>query len=47
MKRKKCLLWFVGVAVWNFGGLGAKPIMDIIAALFLRHIIDLDRLFTN
>ena len=47
MNRKKYLLWFAGVVVWNFGVPGAKPIMDIIAALFLRHIVDLDRLFTS
>jgi hypothetical protein len=47
MNRKKYLLWFAGVIVWNFGVPNAKPIMDIIAALFLRHVIDLDRLFTS
>ena len=47
MNRKKYLLWFAGVVVWNFGVHGAKPIMDIIAALFLRHVVDLDRLFTS
>ncbi len=47
MNRKKYLLWFAGIVVWNFGVPGAKPIMDIIAALFLRHIVDLDRIFTS
>ena len=47
MNRKKYLLWFAGVVVWNFGVPGAKPIMDIIAVLFLRHGIDLDSLFTS
>ena len=45
MNRKKYILWFVGVIVWNLGVPGAKPIMDIVAALFLRHIVDLDRFF--
>ena len=43
MNRKKYLLLFAGVLVWNFGVPGAKPIMEIIAALFLRHIVDLDK----
>ena len=47
MNRKKYLLWFAGVIAWNFGVPGAKPIMDIIAALFIRHAVDLDRLFTS
>ena len=47
MNRKKYLLWFAGVIVWNFGVLGVKRIMEIIAALFLRDIVDLDRLFTS
>ena len=47
MNRKKYLLWFAGVVVWNFGVLGAKPIMDIIVALFLRHIVGLDKIFTS
>ena len=47
MNRKKYLLWFAGVVVWNVGVLGAKPIMDIIAALILRYVVDLDRLFTS
>ena len=47
MNRKKYLLWFAGVVVWNFGVTGAKPIIAIIEALFLGHVIDLDRLFTS
>ena len=47
MNRKKYILWFADVLVWNFGAHGAKPIMDIIATLFLGHIVVLDRLFTS
>ena len=47
MNIKKYLLWFAGVVVWNVGVPGAKPIMDIIAALFLRHVVNLDRIFTS
>ena len=47
MNRKKYLLWFAGVVVWNFGVPGAKQIMDIIAALLLRHVVNLDRIFTS
>ena len=47
MNRKKYLLWFAGDVVWNFSVPCAKPIMDIIAALFIRHAVDLDRLFTS
>ena len=47
MNRKKYLLCFAGYLVWNVGVPGAKPIMDIIAALFVRHIVNLDKLFTS
>ena len=47
MNRKKYLLWFAGVVAWNVGVFSAKPIMDIIIALFLRDFFDLDRLFTS
>ena len=47
MDSKKYILWFVGVLVWNYGVPGAKPIMDIVAALFLRHVVDLDIFFTR
>ena len=43
MNRKKYLLWFAGVVVWILVYC-AKPIMDIIEALFLRHIIGLDKI---
>ena len=47
MKRKKYMFWFEGVLVWNFGVSGAKPIMDIFTALFLRQIVDSDIFFTS
>ena len=40
-------MWVLGVVAWNFGVPGAKPIYDIIMALVLKHIFELDNLFTR
>jgi len=47
MKKIKYLMWVLGVVAWNFGVPGAKPIYDIIMALVLKHIFELDNLFTR
>ena len=44
MNKFKYILWLIGIA-WNFGVPAAKPVYDVIAALLLRHIVDLDNLF--
>ena len=47
MKKIKYLMWVLGVVAWNFGVPGAKPIYDIIMALVLKHIFELDNLLTR
>ena len=47
MNKIKYLMWFIGVAAWNFGVPGARPIFDILMALVLKHIFDIDKLFTK
>ena len=44
INKVKYLMWVLGVIVWNFGVLAAKPIYDIAMALVLRHIVDIDKL---
>ena len=47
MNKFKNILWLIGIVVWNFGVLAAKPVYDVIAALFLKHIVDLDKLIAR
>ena len=44
MNKTKYLMWMLGVVAWNFGVPAAKPIYDIIMALVLKHIFDIDKL---
>ena len=47
MNKTKYLMWVLGVVAWNFGGPAAKPIYDIIMALVLKHIFDIDKLLAR
>jgi len=47
MIKFKYILWLIGVVVWNFGVPAAKLAYDVIAALFLKHIVDLDNSFAR
>ena len=47
MNKFKYILWLIGIVVWNFGVPSAKLAYDVIAALFLRHIVDHDKLFAR
>ena len=44
MNKFKYILWLIGIVVWNFGVLAAKHAYDVIAALFLKQIVDIDKL---
>ncbi len=35
---KSYIIWLIGVILWNFGYPAAKPIEDVIAAIFLSFI---------
>ena len=43
----KYILWLIGIVVWNFGVPSAKFAYDVIAALCLKHIVDLDNSFAR
>jgi len=45
MNKLKYILWLMGIVAWNFGVPAAKPAYDVMATLFLKHIVDLDKLF--
>ncbi len=45
MNKLKYILWLIGIVAWNFGVPAAKPAYDVMAALFLKHIVELDKLF--
>ena len=47
MNKLKNILWLIGIVVWNFGVPVAKPAYDVIAALCLKHKVDLDKLFSR
>ena len=47
MNKFKYILWLIGIVAWNFGVPAAKPAYDVIAALFLKHIVDLDNSFAR
>jgi|TARA_B100000929_G_scaffold66912_1_gene51036 predicted outer membrane lipoprotein len=47
MNKLKYILWLIGIVAWNFGVPAAKPAYDVIAALCLKHIVDLDKLFSR
>ena len=47
MNKTKYLMWVLGVVAWNFGVPAAKPIYDIIMALVLKHIFDIDNLLVR
>jgi len=47
MNKTKYLMWVLGVVAWNFGVPAAKPIYDIIMALVLKHIFDIDKLLAR
>ena len=47
MRQLKYNLWITGIVAWNFGIQGAKQIYDVLAALFNKHIFDLDKLFAR
>jgi hypothetical protein len=47
MRQLKYILWITGIVAWNFGVPGAKLIYDVLAALFNKHIFDLDKLFAR
>ena len=47
MKQLKYNLWITGLVAWNFSGTGAKQIYDVLAALFFKHIFELDKLFAR
>ena len=44
MNKLKYILWIVGIVAWNFGFPAAKPVYDVLAALFLKHIFDLHKI---
>ena len=47
MNKLKYILWIIGIVAWNFGVPGAKPVYDVLAALFLKHIFDLYKIFSR
>ena len=47
MNKLKYILWIVGIVAWNFGFPAAKPVYDVLAALFLKHIFDLHKIFAT
>ena len=47
MRQLKYNLWITGIVAWNFGVQGAKQIYDVLAALFFKHIFELDKLFAR
>ena len=47
MNKFKYILWLIGILAWNFGFPAAKLAYDVIAALFLKHIVDLDKLIAR
>ena len=47
MNKFKYILWLIGILAWNFGVPAAKLAYDVIAALFLKHIVDLDKLIAR
>ena len=47
MNKTKYLMWVLGVVAWNFGAPAAKPIYDIIMALVLKHIFNIDKLLAR
>ena len=47
MRPLKYNLWITGIVPWNFGVPGAKQIYDVLAALFFKHIFELDKLFAR
>ena len=46
MNKLKYILSLIGFVAWNFGVPAAKPASDVIAALCLKHKVDLDKLFS-
>ena len=47
MNKFKYILWLIGIVAWNFGVTAARPAYDVIAALCLKHIVDLDNSFAR
>ena len=47
MNKLKYILWVIGIVASNFGVTAARPAYDVIAALCLKHIVDLDKLFSR
>ena len=47
MNKFKYILWLIGILAWNLGVPAAKLAYDVIAALFLKHIVDLDNSFAR
>ena len=43
----KYFLWLIGVIIWNYGVPSALPIMDILMAIILKYIFELDKLYLN
>ena len=47
MRQLKYNLWITGIVDWIFGVPGTKLIYDVLAALFFKHIFELDKLLAR